>query len=1029
MSVQLMRGIRYLGGDMFRVVRALMAWLLIASIGMLSACGGGSGTTFGGAPSGGGDTTQAPTIALTLSGTTTSSTAPITAIATVLTATGTPVPGVVVSFSSTSGLGSPSVPTALTNALGQASVTLFPALGVTVGADLLNASSTVNSTQIATALGFQVVPSVSASGLSLSLSSDTVTATAEVTVNALVRDAAGAPVAGQVVNFTSGAGLGVLSAPSALSDATGLATVKLTPKPGVTVGADFVTATTSIASVSLSASRGFQIAGGTASSSGISVAISSATVTDAIPATVTATVKGSDGQPAIQQVVTFSTTGVGALSAPTALTDASGIASVTIRPAAGAPSGAADSVVASVSLGGLIFQAQQSFQLGGTNATAPHLTVALSTPSVTSAAPATVTVTLTDGSAQPVSGQVVTLSTAAGFGVLSAASVLTDGVGKAQVLLFAKAGLTSGADILSASASVSGVAVAGQVGFEVAGATAAISSFTSDLLASTSLSAYGQTNLTGTISGLATGTPVGLSVSSTCVAKGKASITPSSLTTTSGNASFTYRDNGCGATDSKDDISLAIVGTTVSRSLSFPIAAPSVGSVTFVSAVPDKIFLRGSGFTETSVVSFSVLDLAGNPLPNQDVELKLTTVAGGLTIDGQPGLSVTKRSDANGKVTVLVNSGTVPTPVRVQATLKDSSPTIGTVSSTLAIAVGLPAQLNFSLSQGAHNIEGASLDGASNTYGVIASDRLSNPVPDGTAINFVAEGGSIEGIKQVVRGEDGLSRVTANFASASPRPANGRITVVAYALGEESFLDRNGNNIFDIGEDFLDLGDVFIDRKFDGSWDQNTDQFISLSISQSSACRSPTSPLLSADAVTPTIPSTCDGVWGRAYVRKAIETVLSTSEARPLWAVPPDALDSGCSIVQLFDDPTEDAAIRPRQEFFAVGAGGAYGLPSSGSITFLVADANDVRLNPMAARTTISASSQTQGLTAQVVGGSPVPSTPTASRATVAYSFTSVGGVPVTSGTIFLTFGSPSGLQTTIPLRISTLQPASLCPP
>ncbi|MBK6850025.1 MAG: Ig-like domain-containing protein [Burkholderiales bacterium] len=791
MSVQLMRGIRYLGGDMFRVVRALMAWLLIASIGILSACGGGSGTTFGGAPSGGGDTTQAPTIALTLSGTTTSSTAPITAIATVLTATGTPVPGVVVSFSSTSGLGSPSVPTALTNALGQASVTLFPALGVTVGADLLNARATVNSTQIATAQGFQVVPSLSASGLTLSLSSDTVTATAEVTVNALARDAAGAPVAGQVVNFTTGAGLGVLSAPSALSDATGTATVKLTPKPGVTVGADFVTATTSIASVNLSASRGFQIAGGVASSSGISVVISSATVTDASPATVTATVKDSVGQPAKQQVVSFSTSGIGALSAPTALTNADGVASVTIRPAAGAPSGAADSVVASVNLAGLNFQAQQSFQLGGTSATSPHLAVELSTASVTSAVPATVTVTLTDGSAQPVPGQVVTLATASGFGVLSAASVLTDSVGKAQVLLFAKAGLTSGADILSAGASVSGVSVVGQIGFEVAGATAVIATFTSDVAPLTSLSAYGQTNLTGTVTGLAIGTPVGLNVSSTCVAKGKATITPASLTTTSGNASFTYRDNGCGATDSKDDISLSIVGTTVARSLSFPIAAPSVGSITFSSAIPDKIFLRGSGFTETSVVTFSVLDLAGNPLPNQDVDLQLTTVAGGLTIDGQSGLLVTKRSDANGKVAVLVNSGTVPTPVRVQATLKGLTPVVGTVSSTLAIAVGLPSQLNFSLSQGTKNIEGADLDGTTNTYVVIASDRLANPVPNGTAVNFVAEGGSIESIKQVVLpSADGISRVIANFVSASPRPANGRITVVAYALGEEPFLDK-----------------------------------------------------------------------------------------------------------------------------------------------------------------------------------------------------------------------------------------------
>jgi hypothetical protein len=58
----------------------------------------------------------------------------------------------------------------------------------------------------------------------------------------------------------------------------------------------------------------------------------------------------------------------------------------------------------------------------------------------------------------------------------------------------------------------------------------------------------------------------------------------------------------------------------------------------------------------------------------------------------------------------------------------------------------------------------------------------------------------------------------ANYQSSSPRPTDGRVTVLAYALGEESFLDVNGNNVFDAGEDYQDLGDIFIDRLFNGSY-------------------------------------------------------------------------------------------------------------------------------------------------------------------------------------------------------------------
>ena len=151
--------------------------------------------------------------------------------------------------------------------------------------------------------------------------------------------------------------------------------------------------------------------------------------------------------------------------------------------------------------------------------------------------------------------------------------------------------------------------------------------------------------------------------------------------------------------------------------------------------------------------------------------MRLLTQTGGVTMEGGTA-DVVRSSDALGRVTVRVNSGTLPTPVRVAATIVAS--TVSTVSSNLSVAVGLPSQLNFSFSQGTRNIEGYNIDGTPNTYQIIAADRSGNPVPVGTSINFVAEGGQIEAIRQTAI-VSGIARTTANFVSAEPRPVDGTI--------------------------------------------------------------------------------------------------------------------------------------------------------------------------------------------------------------------------------------------------------------
>jgi hypothetical protein len=79
-----------------------------------------------------------------------------------------------------------------------------------------------------------------------------------------------------------------------------------------------------------------------------------------------------------------------------------------------------------------------------------------------------------------------------------------------------------------------------------------------------------------------------------------------------------------------------------------------------------------------------------------------------------------------------------------------------------------------------------------------------------------------------------------------------------------------------------------------------------------------------------------------------------------------------------------------------------------------VSDRNAVRLNPMPAGTTVSVRAST-GITVSVGGGSPVPSTSSATSASVLYQFTDA-----TDGSISVTTTSPFGLATTYTFDVTT---------
>jgi hypothetical protein len=640
------------------------------------------------------------------------------------------------------------------------------------------------------------------------------------------------------------------------------------------------------------------------------------------------------------------------------------------------------------------------------------LQVTLSSSVVSSSSPVLVTAKVTNSAGDPVAGKLVDFSTSNNRGLLnnsSTTSALTGPNGEAVVTLTPQSTISGAtADEVIAEVSIGTEQLTDKASFSLTAINLTFDSFTTAL---STISALGETPLTAVISGAASGSTVVVNLSSQCVQAGRASISQTAKTTTGTTTTITYlyTDDGCGQSSTTDRVQASIQGTSATTSLTLTLTKPEIGSIEFVSASPEKIFLDGSGYASTSDVTFVVKSTGDKVAPGATVSLELLTFSGGLLLDNVS-TPVIKTADANGEVKVKVSAGSVPTPVRVKATVVGT--TVSTVSSSLSVGVGLPTQLNFTLAGTVHNIEGYNLNGTKNAYTVIASDRTGNPVPEGTSVSFVTEGagGQITSSGQVIADADGNNSAIAQFVSARASNAvkDGRVTVLAYALGEESCKDLNGNNVCDSGEPFQDLGNIYKDVIFDGNYTTTApaDEFVSTGINSSLACSAAPSgyPELANDVTVPTIANTCDGVQGRAYVRRATELVLSTSTANPFWnsnSVGGGTVITGCTARYFYDEPVKPSSLTARG--IQINGSRIYGLPASTSLVFTLADANpEGRLNPMAAATNVTASTSTEGLTVSVGGGSPVASSLSATLAAVNVEFKTAS-----SGNVTVSFESP----------------------
>jgi hypothetical protein len=455
----------------------------------------------------------------------------------------------------------------------------------------------------------------------------------------------------------------------------------------------------------------------------------------------------------------------------------------------------------------------------GSGTSAPSITMLLTdgsgatTMNLTPDSGGVVKVSLKDTNGAAVPNTVVSFSTTDNTGVFSPSSrtAMTDASGNASVTL--AAGTQAGAFTVSATATVGTTSVKASANYTVSFPTLTLSAIQ---VVPATLSAGGNASITVSVMNGSTAyaIPVAVNFTSACIAAGKATIgTP--VTTQNGVAVASYTDKGCGTSDTLT-ATVVLPNATLTKSATITVLPATIGSIKYVGVDTANIALKGTGGpnrAEYATVKFQVFDKNGSPVIGKQVNFAFadsnaTSTTGGLKLS-----PATATSSADGTVTTAVFDGTIPTSVRVVATVDGSNPPLTSVSSQLVVSSGVPDQAHFSLSTSTGNCEGWNIDQLCSTVKVTLGDHFGNPVPDGTAVNFSTEGGVIGASCQTAGGI-----CTVPLYSAQPRP-EGRITVLAYALGEESFTDSNGNNVFDPGEPFTDLQpNIFRDDNESNSW-------------------------------------------------------------------------------------------------------------------------------------------------------------------------------------------------------------------
>ena len=423
-------------------------------------------------------------------------------------------------------------------------------------------------------------------------------------------------------------------------------------------------------------------------------------------------------------------------------------------------------------------------------------------------------VKVTDQSGKGISGALVTFTVTGGVVLGSSnGAVLTNTSGEASISVKPENLNTNGAYQISAVADFDGAQASSQaLNFSLQ----ATNIILVDLMAaSTQLESGGSTNITLKTQDAKTKVNqnnVNVEFTATCGKFEPATVVSSNQ----GNVTTSYKAIGTDGKLCTGTQKISAKGLNIPEvEVDVNIKALEANSLVYTSNQVN-LGIRKSGSASSGQIEFT-LYANGVPVADQDVLIEKVQAPEDLSfVSFGNQNNKTIKSDSNGKVIVNLYPGDKPGPVEIRATLV-SDKNVSAVSKNVSVSIGRVTQDGLSLSVSKNSLQNV-IDGDTATITARMVDRTRNPVPDGTVISFVSEGGKVEPNCSTVQGVCSVTLTT-----QEPRPLDNRVTVLAYVEGDKSFTDLDGDNLYTKGVDRLlsNIGSFFRDDNEDNQYNKD----------------------------------------------------------------------------------------------------------------------------------------------------------------------------------------------------------------
>ncbi|MCH7396182.1 hypothetical protein MMP66_18195 [Acinetobacter dispersus] len=430
------------------------------------------------------------------------------------------------------------------------------------------------------------------------------------------------------------------------------------------------------------------------------------------------------------------------------------------------------------------------------------------------AAGVTAKVKVTDASGKGINGAVVSFTgEGVTFGTTNGA-VLTNADGEASISIKPQDLNATGAYQLSATTSFNGTtATTKPYNFVLQAANIVLVGMAA---AATQLESGASTNITlktQDSSTKANQNNVTVSFSATCGIFEPASVVSSNQ----GDVTTSYKAIGADGKLCEGQQTIRASGSNIPESkVDVNIAAIEANSLKYTTSSPVNLGIRSSGTAASGQIEFT-LYANGTPAANKDVNIELVRAPEDLSFISLGNQNPkTVKSDPNGKVVVTLYPGDKPGPVEIKATLASNS-AVSALSKNVSVSTGRTTQDGFSLSVSKNALQNK-VDGDSATINVMLRDRTGNPVPNGTVVSFISEGGVVTPNCSTSNG-----RCAVTLSVQDPRPLDNRVSVLAYVEGDKSFTDLDGDNLYTKGVDKLlsNIGSFFRDDNENNQYDNN----------------------------------------------------------------------------------------------------------------------------------------------------------------------------------------------------------------